>query len=713
MAAIGRRTLSLATTAVATLAATELPEPLDEAIEADLSLPTVVLAADGTEIGRFRPETLQRSVTWEEIPEAVRAAVVAAEDDDFWSHDGVDVSAAARAAWANARRGDVVQGGSTITQQLAKNVYTSGDRTIDRKLEEIRLALEIERRYSKREILTAYLNSVYFGENAVGIGAAARTYFRKTVADLTLGEAALLAAVIPAPSQYSPRVDPDLAEARRQLVLDRIEAAGGLPLEDVAAARETPPVVEEARPSSARYPYAVDYVRRWLLDIAGVAPRALFGGGLRVETTIDPRLQDAARDVVRHHLPDDHNPSAAVVVLDPSSGHVRALVGGRDWEDSSVNLALGARGGGTGRQPGSSFKPFVLAAAFEQGMSPLDRVEAPETYTPRGTDAVVHNYTGRGYRPMTVAEATKRSINTSFVALTDEVGPHSVADVAQAAGLGIPDDVGPSVGIGTYEVSPLGMAAAYGSFAVDGRRVDPSPVADVRNARGETMDVDAPAGPGSRAMSKETARLVTATLRGVVERGGTGGAADIGRPQAGKTGTTDDYTNAWFVGYTPQLVAAVWVGFEEGAIPMRDINGVARVTGGSFPARIWHDVMEIAHEDTEVADFASAPRRPPSTTTTHTPPQRRRTTTTERTTTTSRPATTATTGPPTTTAPPTTTSSSTTTEPPATTTTTSRPTTTTTERPSPTTTTAPPTPTTEALPEEESSTTTTAPSDDD
>ncbi|HVM08907.1 MAG TPA: transglycosylase domain-containing protein, partial [Acidimicrobiales bacterium] len=619
LAAIGRTTVSLASTALSTLVATELPEPLEDAVEADLSLPTIVTGADGTEIGRFRPETLQRPVRWDEIPESVRVAIVAAEDSDFWTHVGVDVRAAARAFVANARRGEIVQGGSTITQQLAKNLYTSGDRSIDRKLDEFRLALELERQYTKQEIFTAYVNTVYLGENAIGIGAAARTYFRKAVSDLTLSEAALLAGVIPAPSIYSPRVDPELAEQRRLLVLDRVEATGGLPPEEVAAARHAPPEVKPARHSSARYPYAVDYVRRWLLDVAGVAPRDLFGGGLRIETTIDPRIQDAARDVVKRHLPEPHNPSAAVVVLDPATGHVRALVGGRDWDTSSVNLALGARGGGTGRQPGSSFKPFVLATAFEHGVSPLDRIEAPETYTPRGTDAVVHNYTRRGYAPMTLAEATKRSINTSFVSLTDFVGPNAVAEMARATGLGVPEDVGPSIGIGTYEVSPLGMAAAYGSFAVDGRRVDPSPVAAVKTASGETLDLGVHVGPGDEAMSSDTARLVTSTLRGVAQPGGTGRAADIGRPLAGKTGTTNDYTNAWFVGYTPQLVAAVWVGFEEGAIPMRDINGVARVTGGSFPARIWHDVMQVAHDGLPVADFAPAPHRPPATTTTIAP----------------------------------------------------------------------------------------------
>ncbi|MDQ4099371.1 MAG: transglycosylase domain-containing protein, partial [Chloroflexota bacterium] len=584
---------------------------LRRAVRKGLSEPTRVVAADGSVIGQFRPEERFVAIAPEDIPDAVLRAVLAAEDTAFLQHAGIDAEAILRASLANLKGGSVEQGGSTITQQLVKNLFTSGDQTLQRKLDEAKIALQLERDYTKREILAAYLNTVFFGEGAVGVRAAARTYFRKPVAQLNLSEAALLAGIIPAPSVSNPRVDPEGAEERRLRVLDRLAGSGLASLEEVEAARSQPPVVHPRPPDVARYPYFMDYVRRWLLERAGLPADMLYRGGLTVETTLDPSLQEASLATVHAHLPAPDDPSASVVVIDPSSGAVRALVGGRDWGREQVNLALGSFGGGSGRQPGSSFKPFILALAFERGASPLDVVPAPAEW-PVEEGHVVHNYSRRGYGEVTLAEAARRSINTSFVATALSLGVADVATLSRSFGLkGIPqpEEVGASLAVGAYEVAPLRMAAAYGAFAANGRRVDPRPVTRVIGPDG-LVQHHWPGHPGPVVIGDETARLVTDTLRGVITAG-TGTAADFGRPAAGKTGTTDDYRDAWFIGYTPQLVASVWVGYTDGNRPMLDVEGVARVTGGSIPARIWRDVMSVAHADLPVADFPPPPERAP------------------------------------------------------------------------------------------------------
>jgi penicillin-binding protein 1A len=324
-------------------------------------------------------------------------------------------------------------------------------------------------------------------------------------------------------------------------------------------------------------------------------------------------VQDAATAAIAAHLPDPQGPTAASVVLDHRNGHVIALIGGRDWNASKVDLARGVDGGGAGRQPGSSFKPFVLAAALVAGFRPDDPVPAPASMAVDGADHPVENYNGAAYGTLNVTEATVHSVNTSYTWLTQQVGPQAVRDMATALGIGhLPaSGLGASIGLGAYETSPLDMAAAYSAIAEDGHRVDPTPVARVVGPDGKVLvDRTAPA-PGPGVLDPAFCRTVTDVLTQVVQRG-TGTAAQLDRPVAGKTGTTDDYTNAWFVGYTAELTGSVWVGYADANTPMHDVSGVADVTGGSIPAAIWHDVMAAATQSMPVGAFPPLLPLPPS-----------------------------------------------------------------------------------------------------
>jgi penicillin-binding protein 1A len=588
--------------------------PLEQAEARQVSRPTTVVAADGQTLGQFLPEQRFEPIGADEIPQLVADVVTASEDPDFYQHHGFTLRGVARAALANASAGDTVEGGSTITQQLAKNLYTDGERTLARKAREVAIATTLEDTYSKQQILAAYLNSTYFGEGAVGIRAASAVYFAKPLDQLNLSEVALLVGLIPAPSDRDPRSHPDIAEAARLHVLERAEATKRVDHATVAAALAQPPVLATPPSAASSQPFFTEYVRQWLLDVAHLPPDVVLGGGLRVETSLDPRVQEAATAAVDANLPDPNGPTGAVVVLDHGTGQVRALVGGRDWNTSKVDLARGYDGGGTGRQPGSSFKPFALATALVAGLRPDSPIPAPASLQVQGADHAIENYSGSGYGTVSLTDATVHSINTAYSWVTEQVGPQQVRDMAAALGIAhLPaSGIGPSIGLGAYETSPLEMATAYSTIAEDGRRVTPVPVVRVTAPDGSVLiDNRAPA-PGAPVLDPAVCRTVTSILTQVVDRG-TGTAAKLDRPTAGKTGTTDDYSNAWFVGYTNQLTAAVWVGYPTANTPMHDINGVADVVGGTLPARIWHDVMSAASVDLPVESFADLLPLPPGT----------------------------------------------------------------------------------------------------
>lgn len=563
-----------------------------------------VYAADGSFIGEFRTANSYSAVKSDEISTNMKIAAVASEDHNFYNHSGVDFHGVVRAFKTNLTQGSVNQGGSTITQQLAKILYTNKERSAARKVRELFIAKQLEKTYSKDEILTKYLNTVYMGDSTYGVEAASQSYFRKPAKDLTLSEAALLAGVLPAPSEYSPRSHPDKAEERRNEVLDKILKYHMAPKEQVDAARAEKPIVQGVPDVAGRYPYFMDYVRVYLLEVVGLDPELLYHGGLRIETTLDPRLQERAQQVINTTLPDPKDPDAAMVSIEPSTGFVRVLVGGKGWEQNKVNLALGKLGGGSGRQAGSSFKPFVLARAYEMGISPNKKYTAPSSITPPGFKKPVGNYEGGTFGVLDLNTAMAKSANTVFVQLIVDVGIQQTGELAKRLGITSLDPSKPiygSIAIGAYEVSPLDMASAYGVFANRGLREEPTPIVKV-TYQDQTIIDNSKRAP-VQVLDQIVADNVTKTLTGVVQRG-TGTAANIGRPVAGKTGTSDAYQNAWFVGYTPQLVTSVWMGYkDENNKSMYNVHGVARVTGGSHPARMWKAFMQTAMEGVPVQGF--------------------------------------------------------------------------------------------------------------
>jgi penicillin-binding protein 1A len=608
---------------------------------------THVYDATGAEIGVLRKFDTNIPVQPADIPEVLRQAVVAAEDKRFYSHRGFDLPAAVRAAWADIRGGEVLQGGSTITQQYVKNAYTRGERTLGRKIREAVLASRLDRRVDKDEILYRYLSNIYLGGGAYGVGAAAQSYFRKRVGDLTLSESALLAGIIPAPSTFEPRGNPTAAETNRVRVLDAM-----LEMRTITAARHAEAVSqrlfvmgvdgdEPAGPAtvvqplelqSTNQPYFFDYVRRYLE--ARYGEDLAYRGGLRVETTLDPRLQKLAEETVAEALDGTSPPlEMSLVSVEPGTGYVRALVGGRDFSQSQVNLALGkcpepddgaarrdgpmcVAGGGSGRQPGSAFKPFTLARAFEEGIGPSRVYSGPSSYTVpgcRGEGCTVSNVESGSYGSITLRQGTHYSVNTVYAQLVLDVGVKDTAEMAHRLGVTMvsPDGMQPggepygaSLTLGAAESSPLDMAAAYAVFAARGNQFPATPVTKVLDANGRVLEDNTSRTP-KRVLSQAVADNVTDVLKGVIGSG-TGKGADIGRPDgtAGKTGSSEENADAWFVGYTPALSTAIWMGYSDSNTKsLRNIKGVGTVYGGTIPASTWKAFMGEALKGAAPADF--------------------------------------------------------------------------------------------------------------
>ncbi len=557
---------------------------------------TVVMDRHGRELAKLFAEQDRKDVPLADMPASLRQATVAVEDKRFYEHQGVDPIGILRALAVDVFKGQR-QGGSTITQQLVKNALVTPERTLKRKVQEAVLAYRIEKDLSKDEILELYLNTIYFGHGAYGVESAARVYFGKKAADLTLAESAMVVGVVRSPANYSPYLEPEAAERRRSTVLGLMRDQGFVTAEEFRAADDSDVAVVGLRPREVQAPYFIEYVKAQLTKALG--EDAVYRGGLMVRTTLDLRMQQAAEKAVREALDRDGDPSAALVAVDPATGEILAMVGGRDFASQQFNVAVQGR-----RQPGSAFKPFVLATALEEGVLPEAGFECgPVTLkVSGGADWKVTGAGGGRTGAMRLREATEKSVNSVYAALVLEVGADETVATARDMGVRSPIKPVPAIALGGHEegVTPLEMASAYGTLASGGRRAEPFSVIEVKNVSGEVLESGTP--KVSQAIDPAVAFLTTDILTGVITRG-TGTAAKIGRPAAGKTGTTQKYRDAWFVGYTPDLAASVWVGYPEAQREMTNVHG-RRVTGGSFPAEIWAAFMKAALKGSDPAAFA-------------------------------------------------------------------------------------------------------------
>lgn len=552
-----------------------------------------------------QPTALQNVSTW------MQRATIAIEDRRFYQHGGVDWEGILRAAVKDVQAGRAVQGASTITQQLVRNLYPiSNQRTLDRKIKEACLAIKLSRKWSKPRILDEYLNAVYYGNHAYGVQAAAQTYFSETPRYLSPPQAALVAGLTQAPSDYDPYIHPDTALGRRNEVLRAMLDNGDLTRRQYRQAVRSPLGLRDGRRKydiryvKPRDRYFFNYVNDELVAQYGAS--TVRSGGLKVYTTVDRRYQRAAANAIRGRLNLGTDPAAAVVSIDPRNGEIKAMtavVPGR--RENDFNLASQAR-----RQAGSTFKAFVLATAIKQGINPATTsyLSAPFHYQPDPLSASwdVHTYDDSYLGGITIEQATLKSDNTVYARLTLDVGPQNVADTAHDLGITTALPPYPSMGLGSIAVSPLEMTSAYATFANGGIASRPTGIRKVVLSDG-TVDRDAGWGVPDQhqAIPDWVAAEVTRILGENIESG-TGIAANFGQPAAGKTGTTTDHADAWFCGYTPTLTTSVWVGYPRGEVPMTNVHNIA-VAGGTFPAEIWHDYMEQATTGTPDRGFA-APR---------------------------------------------------------------------------------------------------------
>ena len=549
-----------------------------------------------------------------DVSPIMRQAIVSVEDQRFYEHNGVDARGILRALWQDIRSQGVVEGGSTITQQFVKNAYVRNQRTIARKVREAALAWQLEQVWSKDRILLAYLNTIYFGNGAYGIQQAARTYFDTGAKRLTLAQSALLAGLPADPSLYDPTQHPRAALERRRYVLQTMFDQGKITSGQLRTASLAPlPQANDVRLPGTQGPgqYFVNYVKDQLIAKYGAG--RVFGGGLKVTSTIDLGLQETAHKAIESVLRTPGGPSAALVAIDPRTGAVRAMVGGSNFHKSQFNLATQAE-----RQPGSSFKPIVLASALREGISPITTFESKPVNIDAG-DRIWHvtNYEGSYLGRIDLTKAMIASDNSVYAQLTQLVGPKSI--VATAHALGIRSQLDPyfSIGLGAVAVNPLDMTRAYATFANRGVRVDGSLTGDrprviekVEFARTGAVAENRPTGTAT--MTTQQADLLTSILQRVVTEGTGTRAALADRPAAGKTGTTDNYGDAWFVGYTPQLAVAVWVGYPNELKPMLTEYGGKAVAGGTLPALIWHAFMTAADKQLKAApeSFPATPYLP-------------------------------------------------------------------------------------------------------
>ena len=556
---------------------------------------SAVYAANGRLLGYVRSSIIRQPVLEEDMPDDIRNATVAIEDNRFYKHHGVDFEGVVRAAMKNLQNRKTVQGGSTITQQLVRALYIKDPtRDFKRKVREAKLASELEDEHPKHWILTSYLNNVPYGtvngETAVGIEAAAEIFFSKHAKDLNLEQAALLAGLPQAPSEYNPFKNPSAALGRRNEVLRSMAKSGYITQSDALEAMDKPLGLRAGNKYFRRSePYFFDYVSELLIEKYGL--NTYRRGGLKVYTTIDINLQRAGRAAIDGRLNQPGDPSSAVVAIDPRNGFIRAMVANGTYKKRNFNLAAQGH-----RQPGSTFKTFVLTTAVLKGVDPnaVSYQSKPLALDlGNGQTWKVKTYGGDYAGRINLTRATLRSDNTVYAQLDLDLGPKEVAKTAKKMGITTQLDGLPAEGLGGLRlgVSPLEMADAYATLASGGVHHKPIAITKVRFPDGKSDDFSKP--KGDRVMTDGQAMEVTKVLKMNVQSG-TGVNANYGCPAAGKTGTTDNFTDAWFVGYEPRLTAAVWVGYPNALVEMRSVHGI-EVAGATFPSQIWHDFMNVAH----------------------------------------------------------------------------------------------------------------------
>jgi len=550
--------------------------------------------SDGSLLGVVPSRTNRQPLKLSSISPWLPKATVAIEDRRFWKHGALDYQGIARALYSDLNAGKIVEGGSTITQELVRNLYIgSSERTLSRKLKEACLAQKLAKVWTKKQVLSAYLNNVFYGRHAFGAEAGAETFFSRRASTLTLPQAAMLAGLPQAPSVYDPVLHPSVALRRRNEVLRALLVNRDITSKDFASAVASPLGLKPGSLySSVRHPNFFGWAQKQL--VARYGARRVEAGGLQVRTTLDPRLQSLARSSIAGVLRERTDPAAALVAIDPQTGAVKAMMNfvpsGRKLQ---FNLAAQA-----GRQAGSAFKPFVLATAVAEGASVYSSFSGPPALTitdPRcsfnGVPWDVHNYADETAGTMNLLDATANSVNTIYAQLVDVVGPQHVVGIAHR--MGITSRLLPvcSITLGTQAVNPLEMTDAYATLAARGIHHAPQALEVVRGPRGGV--VGGLRGHGDRAIPTNVADVVTYALQGVVQHG-TGTTASFGRPVAGKTGTAEDYKDAWFCGYVPQLATCVWIGYAKAEISLYGVEGWSAVFGGSLPAEIWRRFMSQA-----------------------------------------------------------------------------------------------------------------------
>lgn len=559
--------------------------------DSSLSIHSQMVAADGTVLADLNGQNNIR-VSIEDIPLDLQNATVAIEDAQFYQHSGINLRGIARALYVDLRQGEIVEGGSSITQQLAKVLYLSHDRTLTRKIQELLLTLQLEARYTKQEILEDYLNSVYYGYGANGVGNAAKVYFNKPVSELNLAESSMLAGIPKGPTYYSPFIDMGQAKERQWQVLQAMVRHSYITREQADEAyRQELRFAEKQEVQTGVAPYFIQYTKWAAMNLFSIPEDELFNSGLSLQTTLDLTMQKAAEAAIQKYLPANPGLQVSLLAMDPKTGEIKAMVGGRDYASSTYNRALAKR------QPGSSFKPILYLTALDNGLTPSTMVKSePTIFTyDQGKTYEVKNFANEyAHEPIGMREAIKKSDNIYAVDTILKVTPDKVVETARRLGIESELKPYPSLALGVFPVSPLELARAYAVLANGGRLVEPTAIKQVINAYGreiyhqdrETRQVADP----------RSAFILTDMLKSVFEPGGTGAriASSLSnRVVAGKTGTTD--TDAWMAGFTPNLVTVVWVGYDKDRL----LNTVE----SHAPALIWGEFMKNALQSVPASDF--------------------------------------------------------------------------------------------------------------